>query len=90
MVCLSVNDAYVMNAWSDTFEKGHSIEMLCDWNCALSDALQLSDNLFKGGLGRRALRFSAVVDNGVVKSVNIEKSPGDLDVTSTSVLLTQL
>jgi glutaredoxin/glutathione-dependent peroxiredoxin len=90
IVCLSVNDSFVMQAWTDTFPKGHKIEMLCDWNCALSDALKLSADLSGAALGKRAVRFSCLIENGKVKTLNVEKSPADHDVTSATELLKQI
>ena len=89
-MCLSVNDSFVMQAWSDTFKKGHKIEMLCDWNCALSDAMAVSCDLTAAALGKRSARFSCLIDDGVVKAYNIEKSPADHEVTSAAELLKQI
>jgi peroxiredoxin len=64
--------------------------MLCDWNCALSDAMKVSADLSAAALGKRAIRFSCLIDDGVIKTYNVEKSPADHEVTSATALLQQI
>ena len=85
-----VNDVFVMNAWKkDTGAEG-KIEFLADGSADFAKALELSLDATAGGLGIRSKRYSMIVDDGVVKSLNIEEAPGKAEVSGAENLLKQL
>jgi peroxiredoxin len=88
IVCMSVNDAFVMKAWAKAQEAG-AIEMLADGNGEFAKALGLTMDAKGFGMGERSKRFSAIVENGVVKTLNVE-APGAFEVSSAEYLLNQL
>lgn len=86
--CLSVNDAYVMGAWGkDQGAKG-KVRMMADGSGMYTKALGLEMDLVARGLGVRSQRFSMLVVDGVVKTLNIEE-PGKFEVSSAEKLLEQ-
>jgi peroxiredoxin len=82
IACLAVNDPAVLTAWSKDTGADGKILMLSDWNAEYIKQLGLDFDGSKFGLGTRSRRFSAVVDNGVVKELNVEDSPGQVTTTS--------
>ncbi|MSP82707.1 MAG: peroxiredoxin [Alphaproteobacteria bacterium] len=74
IACLSVNDAFVMGAWGKAQKVGDKVIMLADGNAAYTDKLGLGLDARKWGMGRRGMRFSMVVDNGVVTQLNVDTS----------------
>ena len=72
IVCMAVNDGFVMGAWGRSQNVGDKIRMLGDGSAAFTKALGLELDLTAKGMGVRCQRFSLLVDNGVVKQVNIE------------------
>jgi len=72
VVCMAVNDGYVMGAWGRTQGTEGKIRMLGDGSAAFTRALGLELDLTAKGMGVRCQRFSLLVDNGVVKQVNVE------------------
>jgi peroxiredoxin len=89
IACLSVNDAFVMGAWGDQQAAGQKVMMLADGNGDFTRALGLEMDATKFGMGKRSQRFSMVVDDGVVKQLNVEE-PGSFSVSSAEHVLTQL
>ncbi len=89
VVCMSVNDAFVMNAWGKDQNAGGKVVMLADGNADFAKALGLVMDGKGFGMGERSQRFSAVIDNGVVKELNVE-APGAFDVSSAEHMLGQL
>jgi glutaredoxin/glutathione-dependent peroxiredoxin len=89
VVCLAVNDPFVLAAWAKA-GGAEKIRMLSDWSGTYVDALGLSFDGSGFGLGKRSKRFSMVVEDGVVKSLNIEESPGKVTTTGGNELLAQL
>ncbi|MGE0409974.1 MAG: peroxiredoxin [Amphiplicatus sp.] len=89
IVCMAVNDAFVMKAWGEAHHAGGKIEMLADGNGDFTRALGLTMDGKGFGLGERSQRFSAIIDNGVVKVLNIEK-PGAFEASSAEHMLGQL
>ena len=75
VACISVNDAFVMGAWQKASNAG-DIEFLADGSAAFAKAVGLALDLNERGMGWRSKRYSMLVDNGVVKSINIEDNPG--------------
>ena len=89
IVCMSVNDAFVMKAWGDNQDAGGKVEMLADGNGDFSRALGLTFDGKGFGMGERGQRFSAIIDNGVVSELNVEE-PGAFEVSSAEHMLGQL
>ena len=85
IACVSVNDAFVMGAWSKAADAGE-ITMLADGNGEFADALGLSADSSRFGMGKRSQRYSMLVEDGVVKSLNVE-APGEFKVSSAEHLL---
>jgi glutaredoxin/glutathione-dependent peroxiredoxin len=86
----SVNDAFVMDAWQKASGAEGQIEFLADGNADFAKSLDLTLDGTAGGLGLRSQRYSMVVENGVVKSLNIEDSPGKAETSGAETLLKQL
>jgi peroxiredoxin len=84
----AVNDAFVMSAWNKS-AGSDDITMLADGNGDFAEALGLTMDGSGFGLGKRGQRFSMIVDDGVVKELNVEQ-PGDFSVSSAEHLLGQL
>src|SRR3954454_12790195 len=89
IACLSVNDAFVMGAWGDQQGAGENVMMLADGNGDFTRALGLEMDAMKFGMGKRSQRFSMVVDNAIVKQLNVEE-PGSFSVSSAEHVLGQL
>jgi peroxiredoxin len=87
--CVSVNDAYVMAAWGRDQHAIGKIRMLGDGNAELARKLGLDNDSTKSGMGIRSRRFSLLVEDGVVKQVNVEQ-PGKFEVSNAETILTQL
>lgn len=89
IACISVNDAFVMGAWGDQQNVGDKVAMLADGNGDFAKSLGLEMDASKFGMGTRSQRFSMLVDDGVVKSLNVEE-PGAFAVSSAEHMLKQL
>jgi peroxiredoxin len=87
--CLSVNDAFVMGAWGRDQKAGGKVRMMADGSAEYTKKLGLELDLVARGMGVRCQRFSMLVDNGVVKSLNIE-APGKFEVSDAETMLKQL
>ena len=85
IVCTSVNDPFVLGAWSKATDAG-SITMLADGNGDFAEALGLTMDGSKFGMGKRSQRYSMIVDDGVVQQLNVE-APGEFSVSSADHLL---
>lgn len=84
-----VNDVFVMDAWArDTGGKG-KIEFLADGSGAFAKAIGLTVDLNERGLGLRSRRYAMIVENGVVRSVDVEEAAG-VDVSSADAVLQKL
>ncbi|HEY3636753.1 MAG TPA: peroxiredoxin [Rhizomicrobium sp.] len=89
IACISVNDAFVMGAWGKSQNVGQSVLMLADGNGDFTRALGLEFDATKYGMGKRSQRFSMLVDDGVVKQLNVEE-PGAFSVSSAEHMLQQI
>jgi glutaredoxin/glutathione-dependent peroxiredoxin len=89
IICLSVNDAFVMGAWGKEHDVGDNIIMAGDGNALFSKAMGLELDLTEHGMGIRCQRFSMIVDNGIVSVLNHEP-PGEYRVSSAETMLEQL
>jgi peroxiredoxin len=86
IACVSVNDAFVMGAWGKDQGAGDKVMMLADGNGDFTRAVGLEFDASKFGMGKRSQRYSMLVKDGVVKSLNIEE-PGAYDVSSAEHML---
>jgi glutaredoxin/glutathione-dependent peroxiredoxin len=89
IVCLSVNDAFVMDAWGKNQNVGDKVMMVADGNADFAKAIGLEMDGSGYGMGTRIRRFSMVVDNGTVKQLNVEK-PGAFEVSNAETMLKQI
>jgi len=89
IACVSVNDAFVMNAWGKDQKVGDKVQMLADGSAKFDDALGLGLDLTDKGLGKRSQRYAMVVQDGVVKTLNVE-NPGAFEVSSAEAVLKAL
>ena len=88
IVATAVNDPFVMGAWNKA-AGSDDITMLADGNGEFADAMGLTADMSGFGLGKRGQRWSAIVEDGVVKELNVE-APGDFSVSSAEHLVGQL
>ncbi len=89
IACVSVNDAFVMGAWGEAQEVGGAVLMLADGNAEFTGAVDLGMDASGFGMGGRSQRYSMIVEDGVVKNLNIEE-PGGFEASSAETLLGQL
>ncbi|MFZ2997042.1 peroxiredoxin [Sphingobium sp.] len=89
IACTAVNDAFVMGAWGKSAGADGKVTMLADGNGDFAQAMGLTMDGSKFGLGQRGQRFSMLVEDGVVTQLNVE-APGDFKVSSADYLLEQL
>ncbi len=87
--CIAVNDAFVMGAWGREQKTGSKVRMMADGSAKYTKALGLELDLDARGMGMRMQRFSMLVDDGVVKSLNIE-GPGKFEVSDAETMLKQV
>ncbi|WP_181784925.1 peroxiredoxin [Pseudonocardia pini] len=90
IACVSVNDAFVMDAWGRSRDTGDTVLMLGDGNGDLAKAMGLTLDGTRMGLGLRNQRYAAVIADGVVTGVWVESSPGDVTVSSADAVLKSL
>jgi glutaredoxin/glutathione-dependent peroxiredoxin len=86
IACLSVNDAFVMGAWGKAQSTDGKVLMLADGSAAFTKQLGLDLDLSGPGMGVRSKRYAMIVDNGVVKKLNVE-APGAFEVSSADAIL---
>ena len=84
----SVNDAFVMGAWSKSAD-ADAITMLADGNGDFAEAIGMTFDGSKFGMGKRSQRYSMLVEDGVVTQLNVEK-PGEFSVSSAEHLLSEI
>ena len=89
IACVSVNDAFVMDAWGKAQNVGDKVLMLADGNAELTKALGIEMDGTGYGMGLRMKRFSMYVVDGTVKSFNLEK-PGAFEVSNAETMLGQV
>jgi len=89
IACVSVNDAFVMRAWAEDQAVGEDITMLADGSGEFTRALGLELDARRFGMGTRSQRYSMIVDDGVVKELNVEEG-GEFRVSSADYMLAQL
>ena len=89
IACVSVNDVFVMDAWAKSQNAGEAVTMLADGNGAFAKALGLELDASKFGMGPRSQRYSMVVKDGVVETLNVEQG-GAFEVSSADYMLAQV
>ncbi len=89
IVCLAVNDAFVMQAWGKDRGTGDKLTLLADGSGAFTKALGLELDASRFGMGTRSQRYAAVVEDGVVKALYVEE-PTKLEVSSAEAILAAL
>ncbi|MDA0306729.1 MAG: peroxiredoxin [Proteobacteria bacterium] len=89
IVCISVNDAFVMGAWGKDRGAGDAVMMVADGSANFTKAAGLDVDMSEKGYGVRCRRFSMLVEDGVVKVLNID-APGTYELTSAEAMLVGL
>jgi len=89
IVCLAVNDAFVMGAWAKDQNVGDKVIMAADGNGEFAKAIGLDFDGGRFGMGTRSQRFAMVVENGVVTQLAVE-APGKFEVSSAEAVLGKL
>ena len=87
--CVSVNDAFVMGAWGREQKTGGKLRMMADGSADFAKATGLTLDLAARGMGLRSTRYSMLVVDGVVKTLNVE-APGKFEVSDAGTLLKQV
>lgn len=87
VACVSVNDAFVLDAWAKQSGVGDKILMLADGNGTFTKAIGLDFDGSGFGLGTRSKRYAMLVEDGVVKALNVEESPGVMEVSGADKML---
>ena len=85
-----VNDVFVMEAWKKANNAGGKIDFLADGNGDFAKAIDMTLDGSGNGLGIRSKRYSMLVEDGVVKKLNVEEAPGKADLSGADALLKQL
>ncbi len=89
IACVAVNDHFVMEAWGKAREVGGKILMLADGNGEFARAMGLDQDSSRFGMGTRTRRYAALIEDGVLKAINIDQ-PGRFEVSSAEKLLESL
>ncbi|MFS2326153.1 peroxiredoxin [Brucella sp. H1_1004] len=90
IVVVSVNDPFVMGAWAQSTGSEGKITFLADGSAIFTKEIGLELDATAGGLGIRSKRYSAIVEDGVVKTLNIEEQAGQAVTSGAATLLEQL
>ncbi len=86
LICLSVNDGFVMAAWAKDQGTGGKITMVGDGNIEFTKAMGLEIDASRGGMGVRSRRYGLYAEDGVIKVLNVEE-PGQFEVSSAEAML---
>ncbi len=89
IICIAVNDAGVMDAWSKALDERRSITMLSDGNADFTTAVGMDIDRRASGMGVRSKRYAMIVDNGVITKLNLEPD-GSFGVSSAEKILEDL
>jgi peroxiredoxin len=90
VACVAVNDAAVLTAWARDQKSEGKVTLLADGSGDFTRALGLELDLSKMGLGIRSQRYSMLVENGLVRSLNLEPAPGQVDGSGAEAMLKSL
>lgn len=86
VACVAVNDPFVVGAWAEAHGVGDKILMLADGGAEFTDAMGLSQEIGRLGLGKRSKRYAAVIEDGVVTSLEVDGREIDLSTCSNILL----
>lgn len=89
ILCVSVNDAFVMDAWAKALGAQGKVRMLGDGNGDFTKALGLDIDLSANGMGLRSRRYAMLAENGIVKALNLDE-PGKFEVSDACTVFGQL
>ncbi len=87
IVCIAVNDPFVVGAWADQAGGRDKMRFIADWDAAFTKAIGMDIDLSGGGLGVRSKRYSMLVKDGTVTALNVEDSPGKADASGAARML---
>lgn len=87
IACVAVNDPFVLDAWAKQSGVGDRILMLSDGNAAFTKAIGLDFDGSGFGLGIRSKRYAMLIEDGVVKALHVEESPGVMEVSGADKIL---
>jgi peroxiredoxin len=87
IICLSVNDPFVMQAWAEHLNVDGIVDMMCDGNGELTRKLDMDIDLAEHGLGIRSKRYAMILEDGVVTHLEVEESPSTCTVSSAQYFL---
>ncbi|KAM1742558.1 hypothetical protein ACFX12_012540 [Malus domestica] len=90
VICVAVNDPYVMKGWANNLEAKEAIEFYGDFDGSFHKSLELDKDLSGALLGHRSQRWSAYVVDGKVKTLNVEEVPSDFKVSGGDIILGQI
>ncbi|HFD15936.1 MAG TPA: peroxiredoxin [Rhodospirillales bacterium] len=90
VVCVAVNDPFVMEAWEKATGTGGKIRMLSDGNATFTRAIGMDFDGSALGLGVRSKRYAMLVRDGVVEILNVEENPGEVEVSAAEKILEAL
>ena len=89
IACVSVNDAFVMSAWGKAHDAFGKVTLIADGSAELAKAMGLELDLTAAGMGLRNKRYAAILEDGVVKSLDVEEG-GKFEVSSAEAILAKL
>ena len=90
IACVAVNDAFVLDAWAKAGGVGDKVLMLSDGNALFTKAVGMDFDGSGFGLGTRSKRYSMLVEDRVVKALNVEEAPGVMEVSGADRILASL
>lgn len=90
IACVAVNDAFVLDQWAKANDAEGKVLMLADGNGTFTKAIGMELDASGFGLGSRSLRYAMLVDDGVVKVLNVEENPGVMETTGADRILAAL
>ena len=90
ILCVAVNDPFVVSAWDKAKNVGGKVKMLSDGNAEFTRALGLDFDGSAVGLGTRSKRYAMVVEDGVVKALMVEDAPAQAEKSSAAAILAAL
>ncbi|KAL9410536.1 hypothetical protein AB3S75_044328 [Citrus x aurantiifolia] len=90
VICVAVNDPYAMNGWAEKLQAKDVIEFYGDFDGSFHKSLDLGKDLSAALLGPRSERWSAYVEDGKIKALNVEEAPSNMKVSGADVILGQI
>lgn len=90
IACLSVNDHFVLKAWANQTGAKDKILFLADGAASFTRDIGLDVDMSSRGFGIRSRRFAAIVEDGVVTSIEIEEAPGSAEVSGAAAVIARL